>query len=84
MLIPLSRRSETYHALADAGKSLEHVFRHWRDRYRVAGNNPDTRPRRPGLAWQELRASAGCSSSGSSSAFAKAGSARTAAATPTR
>jgi hypothetical protein len=58
LLVPLSRRSERYHALSQAGKSLEHVFRHWRDRYQVAGNSPDTRPRRPGIAWQELRASA--------------------------
>lgn len=58
MLVPLSRRSETYHALGDMSKSMEHVFRHWRDRYGVAGNNPDTRPRRPGMGWQELRASA--------------------------
>lgn len=58
LLTPLSRRSERYHAIADAGKSLEHIFHHWRDRYQVAGNNPDTRPRRPGMAWQELRASA--------------------------
>ncbi len=57
MLIPLSRLSERYHALKKAGKNAEHVYRHWRDRYKVFGNNVDTRPKRPGIAWQNLRAS---------------------------
>ena len=57
MLIPLSRLSERYHALKKAGKNAEHVYRHWRDRYTVFGNNIDTRPKRPGIAWQNLRAS---------------------------
>ena len=35
--------------LADAGKSLELVFRHWRDRYNVACY-PDKRRRGPGIS----------------------------------
>lgn len=56
MLIPMSRTSPTYHALAKAGKNKEHGFRHWRDRYTVAGSDIDNRPKRAGLAWQQLRA----------------------------
>lgn len=56
MLTPMSRLSDTYHALAHSAKNKEHVFRHWRDRYTVAGNDVDNRPKRPGLGWQQLRA----------------------------
>lgn len=56
LLTPISRLSPTYHALGNTGKSFERVFRHWRDRYTVAGNDIDTRPKRAGLAWQHLRA----------------------------
>ncbi len=58
LLVPMSRRSPTYHALSQAGKNPERVFRHWRDRYSVNGNSVDGRPKRPGIAWQNLRASA--------------------------
>ena len=58
LLIPMSRQLESYHALANSTKNLERVFRHWRARYTVAGTDVDTRPKRPGLAWQNLRASA--------------------------
>lgn len=46
MLIPLSRLTESYNALHVAGKNLERVWGHWRQRYRVAGKAPDTRTRR--------------------------------------
>jgi hypothetical protein len=57
MLVPLPRVTERYYALKKASKNAEHVYRHWRDRYAVFGNNVDTRPKRPGIAWQNLRAS---------------------------
>jgi hypothetical protein len=57
LLVPLSRRTETYHALSRSSKNLERVFRHWRARYTVAGQDIDSRPKRPGLAWQHLRSS---------------------------
>jgi hypothetical protein len=56
LLGPLSRRTERYHALKKGGKNLERVFRHWRERYTVGGNNADTRPKRAGITWQNLRA----------------------------
>jgi hypothetical protein len=57
MLVPLPRLTERYRALKKASKNAEQVYRHWRDRYAVFGNNVDTRPKRPGIAWQNLRAS---------------------------
>jgi hypothetical protein len=57
MLVPMSRLSEPYHALRKISKNRERVFRHWRDRYSVFGNNFDLRPKRCGIAWQNLRAS---------------------------
>jgi hypothetical protein len=58
LLTPLPRTSITYHALKQASKNQERHFRHWRARYKVAGANIDSRPKRPGLQWQQLRASA--------------------------
>lgn len=58
LLVPLSRRSAVYHALSARNKNYERTFRHWRSRYLVAGNGVDARPKRPGLAWANLRASA--------------------------
>jgi hypothetical protein len=58
MLLPISRRTELYHALARRDKNYERIFRHWRSRYLVAGNGVDARPKRPGIAWANLRASA--------------------------
>jgi hypothetical protein len=58
LLGPLSRRGELYHALGQRDKNYERVFRHWRARYRVAGNGVDSRPKRPGIAWANLRAAA--------------------------
>jgi len=59
LLIPLSRLSEPYNALRVAGKNMERLWRHWRDRYAVAGKNIDARTlRRQSLPCQELRAEA--------------------------
>lgn len=58
LLLPTSRFTRRYHALKKAGENKERNWLHWRARYKVAGKNLDTRPKRPGLAWQELRASA--------------------------
>lgn len=58
LLLPASRFTPRYHALKKAGENKERNWLHWRARYLVAGKNVDTRPKRPGLAWQELRASA--------------------------
>jgi hypothetical protein len=55
MLVPLSRRTETYHSLSTGRSNLERVWRHWRERYGLAGNDVFTRPRRVGLGWERLR-----------------------------
>ena len=57
ILVPLSRLTEQYNALRKAGKTMERVWRHWRDRYNVAGKNVDSRTfRRQSRECQELRA----------------------------
>lgn len=59
MLVPLSRLTDQYNALRKVGKSMERVWRHWRDRYGVAGKTIDTRTlRRQSRDCQELRAQA--------------------------
>jgi hypothetical protein len=58
LLIPISRYTPYYHALRKSHETFERVFRHWRDRYGVAGKNADTRLKRPGVPFQQLRASA--------------------------
>lgn len=58
LLNPLARTGLTYHTLKSAGRSQERQFRQWRARYKVAGANVDTRPKRPGLETQRLRAAA--------------------------
>lgn len=73
--------TQRYHALKKAADNKERNWYHWRSRYTVAGKNVDTRPKRPGLAWQELRASAALLLEWSGSACATAGSAPIAAAT---
>lgn len=57
LLLPVSRFGERYHALKKAADNKERNWHHWRARYTVAGASIDSRPKRPGLAWQELRAS---------------------------
>jgi len=57
--VPLSRLTEPYHAMHIAGKNLERVWNHWRQRYRVAGKAPDTRTRRRlSISCQEARSQA--------------------------
>jgi hypothetical protein len=57
ILVPLSRRHPSYHAMAVAGKSLERTWSAWRERYGLAGKRPETRPRRrEAIPCQELRA----------------------------
>jgi hypothetical protein len=58
MLLPLSRMSELYHALKESHQSYERVHRHWRDRYKSAGKNLDSRLKRRGIAAQQLRSDA--------------------------
>jgi hypothetical protein len=58
LLVPISRLTPYYHAVRKSHEHCERVFRHWRDRYGVAGKNADTRLKRPGLPFQQLRASA--------------------------
>jgi hypothetical protein len=58
MLLPLGRLTELYHALRHSHQSFEHVHRHWRDRYSVAGKNLESRLKRRGLPAQQLRSDA--------------------------
>jgi hypothetical protein len=58
LLIPISRFTPYYHALRKSHQMFERTFRHWRDRYGVAGKSADTRLKRPGVPFQQLRASA--------------------------
>ena len=56
--MPLWRTDPIYHELKTSHSQYERVHRHWRDRYLVAGENLDTRPKRRGIGVQELRAQA--------------------------
>ena len=58
LLVPVSRVTPFYHSIRKGHQNYERVFRHWRDRYGVAGKNADTRLKRPGVPFQQLRASA--------------------------
>lgn len=58
LLVALPRDQVAYHTLKKASRSQERHFRHWRSRYKVAGSNIDSRPKRPGLDTQRLRAAA--------------------------
>lgn len=57
-LIPLWRTDPLYHELQQSHSSYERVHRHWRERYKVAGDSLANRPKRRGLPWQQLRAQA--------------------------
>jgi len=48
----------TYYTLRKSHENFERIFRHWRDRFGVAGKNADTRLERPGVPCQELWTSA--------------------------
>lgn len=58
LLLPLSRLSEAYHALKESHMHYEAAHWRWRDRWRVAGDNSQTRPLRRGRACQVLRSEA--------------------------
>jgi hypothetical protein len=57
-LLPMWRTSEVYLALRNAGKHHEAPHQYWRSRYGVAGDSTDTRPKRRGIGWQQLRSNA--------------------------
>ncbi|MCU1529283.1 MAG: hypothetical protein JWP75_3046 [Frondihabitans sp.] len=58
LLLPMWRTSETYMALSNARNRYERVHHHWRQRYRVASDDHMLRPKRRGIACQQLRANA--------------------------
>jgi hypothetical protein len=58
LLLPLWRTDPIYHEIGASHSMYERVHRHWRDRYRVAGDVLANRPKRRGREWQELRAQA--------------------------
>lgn len=58
LLLPMWRTSEAYLALRNAGKHHEAPHQYWRSRYGVAGDSTDTRPKRRGIGWQQLRSNA--------------------------
>jgi hypothetical protein len=55
LLVPLSRKTELYHAVAYGHSNKEHVFRHARERYGAVGNDFAGRLRRAGIPAQTLR-----------------------------
>lgn len=57
-LLPMWRTDETYFALRGSHASYERVHALWRSRYRVGGDNHTSRPKRIGIACQQLRANA--------------------------
>lgn len=57
-LLPLWRTSEAYLALRNSHSNYERVHSHWRLRYRVSAATHEMRPKRIGLGYQQLRASA--------------------------
>jgi hypothetical protein len=57
-LVPHPRESEAFAAMSIRQKNLEGPHDDWRDHYGVAGNSLKTRPKRIGMAWQQLRATA--------------------------
>lgn len=58
MIQGLWPNEKLYHELTAGSRSHESFNRHARDRNSVAGNNVYIRPKRPGVAWQQLRANA--------------------------
>jgi len=57
-LIPIWRTSPVYNVLRNQLGTLEHVHEDWRTWFRSGGKNLRERPRRVGIEWQQLRASA--------------------------
>jgi hypothetical protein len=58
LLLPLWRTTETYQVLRAHHSSYERVHDRWRERYCVAGDSRADRPKRRGLAVQQLRSTA--------------------------
>jgi hypothetical protein len=58
LLGPLSRLSEVYHAIKERHRTLEHEFRHGRQRHGLAGKHHPQLIGRRGLGARELRAQA--------------------------
>lgn len=58
LLIPLWRLDPVYHELEQSHALYERNHRHWRDRYRVAGDSLACRPKRRGQPCHELRGQA--------------------------
>jgi Transposase DDE domain len=59
MLLPLSRKTELYHAVDQVRSNLENTFGLLRDRFAIAGKDPTGQLARPGVPAQRLRAWAG-------------------------
>jgi hypothetical protein len=57
-LLPIWRTSEVYLALRNSHSNYERVHAHWRSRYRVSAATHEMRPKRVGVGFQQLRASA--------------------------
>jgi hypothetical protein len=57
-LLPLWRTEKAYAAMRVWHQSYEHAHRDLRIRYLVAPDRLALRPKRPGMAWQQLRSSA--------------------------
>lgn len=58
-ILPIWRTSPVYTVLSHYASSHEQVHQHWRIHYGSGGKSLAERLRRPGIAWQQLRASAG-------------------------
>jgi hypothetical protein len=58
LLLPLWRTDVIYFELKTSHNAMEAVHGYWRSRYNVAPNCFKMRPKRTGVAWQQLRASA--------------------------
>jgi len=58
LVVPMSRHSKTYHSLRKCGKTSERIFRHWARPLFSRRQQHRQPPKRPGLAWQNLRSSA--------------------------
>lgn len=57
-LLPVRRTHPAYQAMTESHHTYEHKHQALRDNYLVAPNSYAMRPKRIGLAWQQLRANA--------------------------
>jgi hypothetical protein len=58
LLIPLWKTDPIHQLLLRSHERYERVHGHWRQRYRVAGDTLEGRPKRRGIKWQQQRANA--------------------------